>query len=386
LPLQADLQTMASFAFEFRTAAYVSRKKPPEDEDDDLFPSQPRPASAERLMIERFPVHPAGRILCTSLGRGQLAAELAALPAVTSVACWFVDTYVAQDTREWCDLNQEITQPLEIVAQTDLPEGPFDGVAIPSSHRGEGELVRELFQQAAERLVPGGWLACGVDNPEDRWIHDELRKLFKKVRRDAHHHGVVYLATRDAPPKRLRNFRAEYAFRDSGNLVKVVTRPGVFSHRELDLGARALLEAVEVNPGERLLDLGCGSGAVGLALAMRQPNVTLHGIDANTRAVECTLAGAALNGLSNITAAVSATGEIPGEAEFDLAVGNPPYHSQFRIAEIFVQAARRALKPGGRVAMVTRKPEWFDARMRQFFLDIQVKESRSYYVVSGRQR
>jgi hypothetical protein len=91
----------------------VSRKKPPEDEDVDLSPSPPKPASAERLMIERFPIHPAGRILCTSLGRGQLAAELAALPAVSSVSCWFVDTYSAQETQEWCDLNGEITQPLE---------------------------------------------------------------------------------------------------------------------------------------------------------------------------------------------------------------------------------------------------------------------------------
>jgi 16S rRNA G1207 methylase RsmC len=377
---------MARFEFGIRTTAYVSRKKPPEDEDDDLSPSPPKPASAERLMIERFPVHPAGRILCTSLGRGQLAAELAALPAVGSVTCWFVDTYSAQETREWCDLNSEITQPLEIVAGTDLPEGPFDGIAIPSSHRGEGEFVRDLMQQAAGRLVDGGWLACGVDNPDDRWMHEELRKVFKKVRRDAHHHGVVYLATREGPPKRLRNFQTEYAFRDSGNLVKVVTRPGVFSHRELDLGARALLEAVEVNAGERVLDLGCGSGAVGLALAMRQPNVSLHAIDANTRAVQCTLEGAALNGLANVTAAVTAMGEIPTAGEFDLAVGNPPYHSQFRIAEIFVQAARRGLKSGGRVAMVTRKPEWFDARMRQFFVDIRVQESRKYYVVSGRQR
>jgi len=56
------------------------------------------------------------------------------------------------------------------------------------------------------------------------------------------------------------------------------------------------------------------------------------------------------------------------------------------IAEIFLQAARRALKPRGRVVMVTRKPEWFDARMRQFFTDIDVKEARKYYVVSGLQR
>ena len=379
---------MPRFAFLFRTTAYVPRNKPPEDEveDDDLSPSPPRPASAERLLIERFPVHPAGRILCTSLGRGQLAAELAAIPAVASVTLWFVDTYSAQETREWCDLNSAITQPLEIVAQTDLPEGPFDGVVVPSSHRGEGEMVRDLIQQAADRLVDGGWLACGVDNPEDRWMHDELRKVFKKVRRDAHHHGVVYLATRDAAPKRMRNFKAEFAFRDAGNLVKVVTRPGVFSHRELDLGARALLEAVDVHVGERVLDLGCGSGAVGLALSLRQPGISLHGIDANTRAVQCTLEGAELNGLERVTAAVTATGEIPTPGTFDLAVGNPPYHSQFRIAEIFVQAARRALKPGGRVAMVTRKPEWFDARMRQFFSEIEVRESRTYYVVSGRQR
>ncbi len=377
---------MPRFALLSRTTAYVPRYKPPEDEDDDLSPSPPRPASAERLLIERFPVHPAGRILCTSLGRGQLAAELAALPAITKVTCWFVDTYAAQETREWCDLNKAVTQPLEIIAQTDLPDGPFDGVVIPSSHRGEGEFVRDLMQQAAERLVDGGWLACGVDNPEDRWVQEELRKVFKKVRRDAHHHGVVYLATREAPPKRLRSFQAEFAFRDAGNLVKVVTRPGVFSHRELDLGARALLEAVEVNAGERVLDIGCGSGAVGLALSLRQPGVSLHGVDANTRAVQCTLEGATLNGLEHVTAAVAANGEIPTPGQFDLAVGNPPYHSQFRIAEIFIQAARRALKPGGRVAMVTRRPVWFDARMRQFFVDINVQESRKYYVVSGRQR
>jgi hypothetical protein len=36
--------------------------------------------------------------------------------------------------------------------------------------------------------------------------------------------------------------------------------------------------------------------------------------------------------------------------------------------------------------MVTRKPEWFDARMRQFFSDIRVQESRTYYVVSARQK
>ena len=62
----------------------------------------------------------------------------------------------------------------------------------------------------------------------------------------------------------MRNFQAEYAFRDSGNLVKVVTRPGVFSHRELDLGAVTPLDLARLgvlgdlrNPlGEPPIDAG----------------------------------------------------------------------------------------------------------------------------------
>jgi 16S rRNA (guanine1207-N2)-methyltransferase len=160
----------------------------------------------------------------------------------------------------------------------------------------------------------------------------------------------------------------------------------VFSHREIDQGARAVLEAVEVAAGERVLDIGCGSGAVGLALARRTSGIRLHGIDSNARAVGCLAQGASLNELNGVTAALTATGEIAESGTFDLAVGNPPYYSNFHIAEVFVQAARRALKPGGRVAMVTRKPEWFVARFNQLFTEVTAKSVRTYTIVSAIQR
>ena len=46
--------------------------------------------------------------------------------------------------------------------------------------------------------------------------------------------------------------------------VRFVSRPGVFSYGRFDEGARALTEVMQVAPGDAVLDLGCGSGTVGV--------------------------------------------------------------------------------------------------------------------------
>ncbi len=43
------------------------------------------------------------------------------------------------------------------------------------------------------------------------------------------------------------------------------------------------------------------------------------------------------------------------------------------------------MKPGGRVMMVTKKTDWFVARMKQLFTDVEVLEARTYKVVAAKQ-
>jgi 16S rRNA (guanine1207-N2)-methyltransferase len=261
---------------------------------------------------------------------------------------------------------------------------------MPVTSAGDGELVRDLLQAGHQRLCKGGVMLIATDNPSDSWLHDELRKKFAKVTRDPCPQGTLFTATKTEPLRKIKNYECKFAFRDEGRLIQVVSRPGLFSHRSLDGGARALLRTMVVGPGQRVLELGCGSGGVSLAAAFRAEGVRVHALDSNARAVECTRRGAELNGLSNLVMHLE-TAETLAEQEFfpepfDLVVANPPYYSNYRIAEIFARAMERTLKPDGTALFVTKRSEWYEERLPDLFSSVAVEPVGSYLVVrcSGR--
>ncbi len=339
-----------------------------------------RTPAAEQLLVEEIPSMTAARLLCTSLGRGQFAQVAAACLPGADVICHFLDSYLAAQAVEHCGSGERLPK---IVCAADFPEGPFDLVAIPVDPRGEAELTRDLLQAGHERLAPGGRLFSATSAADDQWLHGEMRKLFDKVTRAPMESGVVYRATKTAPLKKHKNFEWEFAFRDQGRLIRAASRPGVFSHRSLDAGARALINTMTVRAGDRVLDLGCGSGVVALAAAARAANVAVIAVDSHARAVECTTRGAVLNGFENVTAILNADGDAPGPGTFDLVLGNPPYYSDYRIAEVFLQGACRALKPGGKVMIVAKSYAWFETRMPELFDAVALHPHKQYTVVEG---
>lgn len=342
---------------------------------------------SEELAINATSELVAERVLCTSVGRGQCALEIAKRLPGAEVMCHFVELFPASETAEWC---AEKESQVRVLCSADLPEADFDLCVLPMSRAGESELSRDLLQQAFDRLVIGGMLVVTIDYAKDNWFHHEVEKLGKNLTRLQKRKGVVYRLKKLKELKKHKEFTAEFAFRDGENLVKAVSRAGVFSHRRLDVGARALIETMTINENDHVLDMGCGAGTVGLAAGLRAAGVAVHFVDANSRALECALAGAELNGLEDVAATLSHDGTA-GEADeltgqFDVVVGNPPYYSHFQIAEIFLQSALRNLKPGGRVSIVTKNLEWLEARMSQLFNKIEVVEIRGYAIVSGLQR
>src|SRR5580765_2121574 len=103
----------------------------------------------------------------------------------------------------------------------------------------------------------------------------------------------------------------------------MATDRGVFSHGHVDTGTSLLLrEAPPPAPEGDLLDLGCGSGAIALTLALRSPAARVWAVDVNARALSLTAANAGRNGLTTISAVVP--DDVPEDARFGTIWSNPP--------------------------------------------------------------
>jgi 16S rRNA (guanine1207-N2)-methyltransferase len=195
---------------------------------------------------------------------------------------------------------------------------------------------------------------------------------------------VLYLAAKAAPLRKLKSYAAEFSFHDGPREIKLRSRPGVFSHRELDGGARALIKSLQIAPGQRVLDLGCGSGAVGIAAALRAEDVRVHATDSNPRAIEAALWAAAASGVADrFTAKLDCDGSSVAGGAFDLALANPPYYSDFRLAKLFVRIADQALAAGGRLLIVTKTPDWYRTHLGESRV-ADLRQHGTYAVVEAK--
>jgi len=149
---------------------------------------------------------------------------------------------------------------------------------------------------------------------------------------------------------------------------------------------RPLLDAMEIRPGDRVLNLGCDAGVLALAAAGRAEGVQVVAVDSNTRAVSCTKEGAAKNGLSNVETHVASGRWSEGRGAFDLVLACPPYIANSRVADIYVDGAYEALKPGGRLAYSSKHRVWYVDELSRGFERINVQEVREHNVITATKR
>ncbi len=345
-----------------------------------ISPLEPAPRPQERLLLDLIPALPSGRLLCNTVGRAQFAAEFARQHAQSAVACWFLDLYQLQESNRTAGA---LPPNLQLICSADPPPQEYDLVVWSFIRQGDNELTREMLQLGHQRLMVGGQMVAAIDNPRDQWLHEQLQKLFDKVTRRPAEEGAVYLAVKNAPLRKIKNYACEFAFRDADRLLFLRTRPGVFSHRRLDGGARALIKAMQLEPGIRVLDLGCGCGAVAIAAAARAAEVRVDGIDSNPRAIESTLWAAERNGFK-VSASLDCDGTSLERGVYDLVLANPPYYSGFRLARLFVEIALCAVHSRGRLLIVTKTPQWYADNLPSSFTEVMTQTVGNYTVVTAR--
>ena len=128
---------------------------------------------------------------------------------------------------------------------------------------------------------------------------------------------------------------------------------GLFSPREVDAGTLLLLEHVEANKNARVLDLGCGYGALGLTLAAVCPDGMVTLVDKDYVAIDYCRKNASVNGLSNTEIFLSNGLNRVESDNFDLIVTNLPAKSGKELYTLMFCDTHTRLKPGGSCYIVT---------------------------------
>ncbi|HZY91663.1 MAG TPA: methyltransferase [Thermoplasmata archaeon] len=146
--------------------------------------------------------------------------------------------------------------------------------------------------------------------------------------------------------------RRELRFLYRGNILAFEVDSGVFATHGLDPGTALLIEALNPRPTDRILDLGCGWGAVGVAAARLAPLGHVVLTDVNHRAIGLAKTNLVRNSIHNAEVrSGSLFAPVDGEV-FDVIATNPPYHIGRESILQLLEGARTHLVSDGRLFIV----------------------------------
>jgi 16S rRNA (guanine1207-N2)-methyltransferase len=146
--------------------------------------------------------------------------------------------------------------------------------------------------------------------------------------------------------------RRELHFLYRGSRITVTVDRGVFASTALDPGTALLIERLDPGPTDRILDLGSGWGAIGIAAARAAPNGHVVLTDVNRRAALLARSNLRRNRLENAEVRIGPGFRPVGEERFDLIATNPPYHAGRELVLGLLEETPRHLTERGRLLIV----------------------------------
>ncbi|WP_179201362.1 methyltransferase [Streptomyces scabiei] len=258
-----------------------------------------------------------------------------------------------------------------------------------------------LLEDQLHRLAPAvheGTVVIGTGMVKE--IHTSTLKLFERILGPtrtsfAQQKARLILCT---PDTRILAARGRdpwpYSYQLPGDIGllagrTVINHAGVFCADRLDIGTRFFLRHLPKNPGGgRVVDLGCGNGVVGTAVALADPDAEVVFVDESYQAVASAEATYRANRPDSDGRAEFLVGDgletfPPGSV--DLVLNNPPFHSHQATTDATARrmftGARRALRPGGELWVVGNRHLAYHVTLRRIFGNSEVVASDAKFVV-----
>lgn len=156
-----------------------------------------------------------------------------------------------------------------------------------------------------------------------------------------------------------------------GRKLKFLTPSGVYSYGKIDNGSFLLVSKCQVNTSDKVLDMGCGYGLIGITLLKLGFEVTFT--DINERAVKFCKKNLAANDVSSSGVFKGNLYE-PINDKFDTILSNPPFHAGRQVCYEIIEKAPLYLNDSGSLQIVARHKrggEMLEKKMKEVFGNVE---------------
>lgn len=175
-----------------------------------------------------------------------------------------------------------------------------------------------------------------------------------------------------------------------GKEFTFATDAGVFSKDKIDFGSEVLIKTASQThfPAGNLLDVGCGYGPIGLALAKEFPEKQIEMIDINERAINLAKENAKLNKITNVNIHQSDLYAAVESKKIAGILSNPPIRAGKKVVHQILEEAYHYLIDGGILQIVIQKKQGAPSaqkKMKEVFGNVErVNLEKGYWILEAR--
>ncbi|NJD58002.1 MAG: hypothetical protein C3F13_10675 [Anaerolineales bacterium] len=355
---------------------------------------------AIRLAAENVTIEPGDRILLFGCHQGALPAYMSLKYPHNPLAVIYHDYSALEASRKTLKINKIPIDSIRYITDAEMPEVEDDkfDVVIMLLPKGRS-LARKWLIQIYYGLASTGQLYIAGANREGiQSVLKDASDVFGGGRVLAYGKGnricQFSAAKRKAGlpgwasnPGISPGSWVEFTVEIQGNRINIHSLPGIFSYDHLDEGTRMLLNAIEIPPGAKVLDAGCGYGVIGITAAMLGAG-KVDLIDNNLLAVAASHETIHVNQVNSCTALAGDLLEPLTPLQYDLVLSNPPFHAghavEYQMARSIIAQSYLTLVPGGQVVIVANRFIRYDRLIKDIFGNCTIlMESNKFYVLRG---
>ena len=179
-----------------------------------------------------------------------------------------------------------------------------------------------------------------------------------------------------------------HCWQDPAYPLQLCQYAGVFARKQLDIGARLLLDHLPPAGAEQVIDLGCGNGVLGLRYAQLSPSSQVLWVDESYLAIASCQHNIALNladSNDHYDCRVDDCLSQQADASADLILCNPPFHQEHaittHIAQQMFRDSKRVLRSGGELRVVANRHLAYHQLLERLFGRVTVVASNPKFVV-----